>query len=223
LGTVAKQKEPRVTEAEWLACSSPGQMLAANRVWTARKLRLFACACVRLVWPLVRHERSRRVVEAAEQFADKLATWREMAAARAAAPGQDEEAAARWAARAAIACAIPACSDAAHSTLSAVLFATSSASLAGSLPPPFPVAEAREVSLIREMVGNPFRPVPVRAESPATVRQLAQSLYDGADCAFALHDALLEAGQTELAEHFAPVEKWHPKGCWAVDAILGKK
>jgi hypothetical protein len=56
----------------------------------------------------------------------------------------------------------------------------------------------------------------------STVTQLAESLYAGEDCAFALHDALLEAGHAELAQHFRE-EKWHPKGCWALDLILGKK
>jgi hypothetical protein len=51
--------------------------------------------------------------------------------------------------------------------------------------------------------------------------QLAESLYAGQDCAFALHDALLEAGHAELAEHFRQ-EKSHPKGCWAIDVILEK-
>jgi hypothetical protein len=36
-----------------------------------------------------------------------------------------------------------------------------------------------------------------------------------------LHDALLEAGHPELAEHFQQ-EQWHPKGCFALDLILGK-
>jgi hypothetical protein len=41
------------------------------------------------------------------------------------------------------------------------------------------------------------------------------------DCTFALHDALLEAGCGELADHFT--EPRHPKGCWALDVILGKE
>jgi hypothetical protein len=57
---------------------------------------------------------------------------------------------------------------------------------------------------------------------PSTVVQFAGSLYAGQDCAFALHDALLEAGHAELAEHFRE-EKSHPKGWWVVDMILGKK
>jgi hypothetical protein len=75
--------------------------------------------------------------------------------------------------------------------------------------------------LFRHIMGNPFRPYPAPPSWPSTVVQLAESLYAGQDCAFALHDALLEAGHAELAEHFRE-EKSHPKGCWAMDVILGK-
>jgi hypothetical protein len=37
-----------------------------------------------------------------------------------------------------------------------------------------------------------------------------------------LHDALLDAGLAELAEHFAAGEEGHPKGCWALDALTGR-
>jgi hypothetical protein len=57
---------------------------------------------------------------------------------------------------------------------------------------------------------------------PLPVTDLAVSLSAGEDCAFALHDALLEGGHAELAQHFRE-EQWHPKGCWALDLILGKK
>jgi hypothetical protein len=33
---------------------------------------------------------------------------------------------------------------------------------------------------------------------------------------------LLDAGHPELADHFH-TDQSHPKGCWAVDLILGKK
>jgi hypothetical protein len=83
---------------------------------------------------------------------------------------------------------------------------------------------------------------------PAAAVQIAEAVYDGQDVAFALHDALLEMGQEELAEHFrqpnlCPVSyqhqphdycdgsasstrsllPGHPKGCWALDYILGKE
>jgi hypothetical protein len=82
--------------------------------------------------------------------------------------------------------------------------------------------QAKISDLLRHIIGNPFRPYPAPASWPSTVVQLAESLYAGQDCCFALHDALLEAGHAELAEHFRQ-EKWHPKGCWALDLILGRE
>lgn len=78
-----------------------------------------------------------------------------------------------------------------------------------------------QVGILRHIFGNPFQPYPAPAHWPSTVVQLAASLYYGHDCSFALHDALLEVGHPELAKHFQ--EKDHPKGCWALDVILGKE
>ncbi len=52
------------------------------------------------------------------------------------------------------------------------------------------------------------------------MRELVLSCTE--DQAEAWSDALLEAGHAELAEHFQK-ESWHPKGCWVVDLVLGKK
>jgi hypothetical protein len=80
---------------------------------------------------------------------------------------------------------------------------------------------AAQATLLRHLFGDPFRSYPAPGSWPSTVVQLATALYNGQDCSFALHDALLEAGHPELAEHFK--DKDHPKGCWALDTILGKK
>lgn len=72
-----------MTEAGWLACSDPDLMLEhlrGRRVYD-RKLRLFACACCRLVWKWIKDERSRWAVEYAEHFADRRAKGHEMASA----------------------------------------------------------------------------------------------------------------------------------------------
>ena len=60
-----------MTEAEWLACKDPRPMMeflraergAARQKWGRRKLRLFACSCLRGIWPLVRQPGSRLAVD----------------------------------------------------------------------------------------------------------------------------------------------------------------
>jgi hypothetical protein len=78
-----------------------------------------------------------------------------------------------------------------------------------------------QAEILREIIGNPFRPYPAPPAWPTAVIKLAEALYAGGDCSFALHDALLEAGHPKLGEHFQP-EQGHPKGCWVVDLLLGK-
>lgn len=64
-----------MTEQEWVACIHPRKMLESVRqTATDRKLRLFAVACVRRVWPRLDDDRSRNSVEVAERYADGLAT-----------------------------------------------------------------------------------------------------------------------------------------------------
>src|SRR5688572_20321907 len=71
-----------MTEQEWLAGDDPGPMLGFLRGKVSdRTLRLFACACCRLVWDLI-GEAGREAAEAAERFAEEPATQAELAAAR---------------------------------------------------------------------------------------------------------------------------------------------
>lgn len=64
-----------MTEADWLACIDPDQMLAFLRGKASnRKLRLFICACCRHIWHLLNDERSRKAVDTAECYADGLAS-----------------------------------------------------------------------------------------------------------------------------------------------------
>jgi hypothetical protein len=73
-----------MTEAQWNESTEPQKMLLALRASgraSDRKLRLFTCACCRLIWDFPNDERPRRVLEVAERYADGLATSGEIFAA----------------------------------------------------------------------------------------------------------------------------------------------
>ncbi len=71
-----------MTETEWLASTDPAAMLALPRCPSPppsdRKLRLFACGCCRQVWDKLTGPRSRNAVEVAERFADGEVTETEL-------------------------------------------------------------------------------------------------------------------------------------------------
>lgn len=62
---------------------------------------------------------------------------------------------------------------------------------------------------------------PCRPDWPDDVRRLAGAMTLGNDCAFALADALLDAGCPELAGHFR--EGQHSAGCWGLHVLLAER
>jgi hypothetical protein len=88
--------------------------------------------------------------------------------------------------------------------------------------------ERRQCNLVREIVGNPFRPVRVHPEwltrNNGAVAVIARSIDEGAR---GLHpllaDALEDAGCSDQAVLRHCRERGrHVRGCWAVDLLLGK-
>jgi hypothetical protein len=78
----------------------------------------------------------------------------------------------------------------------------------------------------REALGNPFLPLAWKPEwFTSTVRDMAAHIYDARDFTAMpiLGDALMDAGcDHQLINEHCRNGKPHTRGCWVVDAILGK-
>jgi hypothetical protein len=204
---MARQRPP-LTERDWLGRASIERMLehVAGTV-SERKLRLFVSACCRRIDPA----RHRDVFDLAEAYADGHATAHQLAAARFAGrfqPGHPAWAVA-W--------------EPGLPPLHAVQRALWWAAGQGGWREP----SSREADLLREVVGNPFRPVRLDpawlAASDGAAVGLARTIYAErrfADLPF-LGDALEEAGCTDEAvlAHCRQGGE-HVRGCWLVDLVL---
>ncbi|OAI53022.1 hypothetical protein AYO44_16365 [Planctomycetaceae bacterium SCGC AG-212-F19] len=232
-----------MTEQEWLAADDPRPMLEflGNQA-SDRRLWLFACAACRRYSHVFGDAASRTAVEVGERYADCRATDTELDDASNDAFGHrpnfvGREVIGEIAVASAFAVVNPANRDPnvpAFSTAQAVQRTMDDLGLVAEIcsDRDKPAAErdprravaverAEQVALLRHIFGNPFRPYAAPASWPSVVVDLAQGLYDGRGDRLIFADALEEAGHTELAEHFR-AEEWHPKGCWAVDLVLGK-
>ena len=222
-----------MTEAEWLAGTQlhmHALHLFVGRKGSERKLRLFACACVRRAQHLFIDPRSLEAVEAAERYAEGLVDRGALKEVRQRARqvyklvpkgAQLERQAARAAARAAEIAAMmdkgncfPAAGNAAHAL-----------TLAGERSTP--EEENIQLALLRDILGNPFRSVALLpAWRTPDVCQLAQGIYQ--EQTFErlpiLADALEEAGCTD-AQILAHLRGGgtHVRGCWPLDLLLGRE
>jgi hypothetical protein len=201
-----------MTEKRWLSCADPKRMLALLRGRASkRKLRLFACACVREAirrypWPFGREVLP--AVEAVEKFADALITGDVLS------PFQ---AFSYW-----IASENPweAAGSAAHSWTEDEVIEDKKV----SADPVF------VCGVFREVFGNPFRSATIDSDwlgrNERTVLKLAQAIYDErrfADLPI-LADALEEAGcdNADVLAHCRSGGE-HVCGCWVVDLLPGKE
>jgi hypothetical protein len=228
-----------MTEAEWLASTDPEAMLQflAGRV-SDRKLRLFACACCRRVWHLVTAEDSRRAIEVSERYAEGRAGLRELSAALVLAAATPDRAAYFAASRNPAKTVWEACAAANDLAVDAATREDRAAVVDPATANRFEAAQARaraaeareQANLLREIVGNPFRPPAVAASVLAwhggTVPRLARAVYD--ERRFGdlpvLADALEEAGcsDPDVLGHCRRAGG-HVPGCWVLDRILDQK
>jgi hypothetical protein len=230
-----------MTDSEWVACEDPTLMLrfvkghrTIRKRSKLRKQRLVAVACCRRLQPLLDDERNRRCIEVVERFADEQATNEELRAA-------EKEASDIWlkaAGNSTLFACVQLCYDkcdglhVSTTTMSAAFerektdanepFDPLDGRRSGACP-----SEARAQSaLIRDIFGNPFRPVTSNPSwLTSTVLDLARQMYDTRDFSAMpiLADALQDAGcdNDDFLNHCLGAGA-HVRGCWVVDAILGK-
>jgi hypothetical protein len=198
-----------------------------------RKLRLFACACVRRAGYLAKNRRLVRALSLLERFLDGTGTDRDRGRAHQLGVqvlqsgrldlSQQCLGAEVW--------------EGARKTLDRQVhaFGESAAAAvgyaAGGGDPEFQTAKSAErgaqVAIVRDNFGNPFRPV---SADPAWFNSTAVSLAAGiyADRAFdrlpILADALQDAGcdNADVLDHCRS-DGPHVRGCWVVDLLTGRK
>jgi hypothetical protein len=218
-----------MTEDEWMACGDPWPMVESLRgKGSDRKLRLFACACIRFRFPTLVAERPKRALEASERFADGHASADDLNAActihgsRNLAPPYGTVY---------CTCLPEAFAAATHVPLLCVR-------LAGSRGVPGTMCwrsasneQKMQASLLRDVFGNPFRPTTLEPAwlrwNDGTVAKMAQAVYDErrfADLPI-LADALEEAGcdDEDILGHCRRQGAEHVRGCCVLDLLLGKE
>ena len=198
-----------MTEAEWLACADPEAMVEFLKERASfRKLRLFAIALCRQMWagyPLPAD------VWGALDIGERsvVGTLRSDEKARQAEPYSLPDAPGNWA---------------------VVVLHRYSWSVPFDLTEGWrkPERRAGGIDLLRDVFGNPFRPV---AFDPAwrtdTAVSLARQMYEAREFGAMpiLADALQDAGcdNDDVLNHCRDANATHVRGCWVLDLVLGKE
>jgi hypothetical protein len=232
----------QISESKWCLYEDPTPMLVFLRDKVSeRKLRLFAVACCRRIWNLIPDKPGHKAVEQAERYADGVASRQQLARARWACsprahlsrpPSERDH---NWLAM----LAVLACVSNDVGNVEAVAMASAMAHADSLLvdAPATPTTYSQrqkhraqehsyQASLLREVVGNPFRSVTFGpAGLTPAIEALADAIYGerAFDRMPVLGDALEEAGlnSIEVLGHCREPGE-HVRGCWVLDALLGK-
>ena len=220
-----------MTEEEWLRATDPTPMLKFLQDFGARrKLQLFVCGMCRKAWPLITESVLRCAVEVSERYADgkvEAVEFDNVVNSAWETTGDflvgEEEHRANWAATWSV-------------TINNKWFAE--LAVASLLQEPwsaeqykgivaYPELRLLYVELLRDIFGNPFRPVTVLPEwRTSTVLALATGIYEekAFDRMPILADALQDAGcsNEDILDHCRGPGP-HVRGCFLIDLILGKE
>jgi hypothetical protein len=203
-----------VTEEEWYSTTDPQALFNVlfARSGHARKRRLLLCGCCRVLYPQLVVRRA-DWLELAERYADGLATDEERKQVN---PGAFTRS--PWSNSAGYMVLYWATlRDASHANVRNALIAIGQGNL---------THRALVCDLIRDIFGNPFRPVAFDPSwRTSTAVALARQMYESRDFSAMpiLADALEEAGcdSPDVLAHCRG-DGPHVRGCWVVDLVLGK-
>lgn len=221
-----------MTEVEWTTSNKARKMLQSimnNPIISNRKLRLFACACVRSVWDLLENEKSRYAVQMSEKFADGLISSEELEKARHEAQQLCSYVTAN---------ALKTDAEKANVVAWIAYFCTRQtwgSAYQAALIEAWNPGKSVQANLLRDIMGNPLHPTEINSKYiTPTVTSLAISAYNKRDTQTGhldrsrlsiLADALEDQGDNILYPlicHLRNPEK-HVRGCWALDTVLRKK
>jgi hypothetical protein len=210
-----------MTEAGWLSGTDPVPMLEqVYAMANDRKLRLWACACVHRIEQFIPDGLGRQVLTLVEEFVEGRVDERELRliADHFYPCGQYDARYDHPATRAA------------HAPLYLERVGQAASYAVRCLKHNVRATErAAQAALLRDIFGDPFRPVDIdagcRVWNGSTVVRLAQAIYDerAFDRLPILADALEDAGCTapEVFSHCRGGGE-HARGCWVIDLLLGK-
>ena len=241
-----------MTEEEWRAgTQTRGMVEFITGRGTARKLRLFGVACCRRISQFFKDERSGNLVDCAERYADGVARLNEMESAFEDAAEAQE--AIHWEGGGAVDQSAAEAVLGLHPDLDLIqvfegtMEAVGESAAAAWSHRTEPQLEhwrehkrdrddardaaaeeerAVQAGLLRDIFGNPFRPVAFAPEwrTPTAVA-LARQMYEPRDFGAMpiLADALQDAGcdSDDVLTHCRGPGP-HVRGCWVVDCVLGK-
>jgi hypothetical protein len=206
-----------MTEAEWLATRSSHELLkfidqerlGGKGKFRTRKLRLMRCSSFRTSWELLPDDVLRQAVLVAEQFADGECGLELLLSAR-----REVALTAHWLKSP----FVEGCYR---------LLDPTAKRRAVDYGPHLGSESRRLCDCIRDIFGNPFRPVSFDPDwRTSTAVALARQMYDARDfsampiLADALEDA--ECDNEDVLSHCRAVDGVHVRGCWVVDLVLGK-
>jgi len=231
-----KANDPEIegSEKQWLYSSEPASMLKSFREEpSARKLRLFSCACCRRIWDRIDNSTYRECVEMAESYEDGIVTLSDLIRTffACAGPGNLASCAAKMTADCATGARITALNIA--ETCADVLTGERQELFSKAAPLPEnlldqdlwegakSIERKQQAKLLRDIFGNPFRR---RLPRPEAIAPFAERIYAGEwELMPIFGEWLQEHGYWSEGEHCLDPKIQHVKGCWVVDWVTGRE